>query len=210
MYTTIYCLYKNDIPFYVGKSNNPKNRKYQHQIIYGKDIIMENLDYVLKTEWKEWEKWWISLFRSWGFDLVNQNNGGGGCVGNIERNIKSNMWKTIPIVMWDKNLNPIKVWRGRKEAAEWLGITPLSIGNVLNGKCHQSCGYLWSYIGNKPKIYPHKKSIPVIQHDKKMNKVKEWESAKNAGKSLNINYKSIWNNLNNINKSAGGYIWKYK
>ena len=88
MYTTIYCLYKDNIPFYIGKSNKPNHRKYQHQTTYGKDIIMEHLDYVLKTEWKEWEKWWIALFRSWGFELENQNSGGGGCIGNIERNIK--------------------------------------------------------------------------------------------------------------------------
>ena len=35
MYTIIYCLYKNSIPIYIGKSNNPTHRKYQHKKTFG-------------------------------------------------------------------------------------------------------------------------------------------------------------------------------
>jgi hypothetical protein len=197
MYTTIYCLYKNDIPFYIGKSNNPKHRKYDHQRSYGKDIVLEEIDYVLKTEWGKWEKWWISLYKSWGFNLLNRNDGGGGCIGNIERNQKSNNWKTIPVVMWDKNVKPIKIWRSRNEAAKWLNIHPVNIGRACNGQVHQAGGYLWSYIGNKPRIFPHQGGVAVIQYNKNGKIIKEYSSAKEAGMLLNINYKAIWKVLNN-------------
>jgi hypothetical protein len=207
--TYIYCLYKNNIPFYVGKSNNLKHRKYDHMKKYGKDIILEELDKVAKDAWIYWEKWWIALFKSWGFKLINENNGGGGCVGNELRNIKSANWKKLPVVQWDKNQNPIKIWRCAKDVELYLGINSTLIGMCCKGTTHTASGFYWSYVGNIPRLYPHKKSIPVTQYTLNNIKIKEWESAKNAGKNLNINYKAICNNLNNRAKSAGGFIWKY-
>jgi len=55
-----------------------------------------------------------------------------------------------------------------------------------------------------------KVSKSVIQYDKQGNFIKEWESAKYAAKILNIGYKAINNNLNNLATITGGFIWKYK
>jgi hypothetical protein len=80
--TFIYYLHRGDnIPFYVGKSNNPiKFRNRRHIKKYGKDTQLEILDEVKKQEWKYWERFWIYQITQWGFSLVNLNkNGGGGC-----------------------------------------------------------------------------------------------------------------------------------
>ena len=75
--TFIYILYdKHDIPFYIGKSISVKNRLYVHKLKYGNDIQMEILDIVY--DWKFWESFYISLYKSWGFILKNKNKGGGG------------------------------------------------------------------------------------------------------------------------------------
>jgi hypothetical protein len=56
------------------------------------------------------------------------------------------------------------------------------------------------------------KSKPVIQFDLQKNFIKEWPNAITASKFLNINCSTIAGNARNngINKTAGGYIWKYK
>lgn len=72
----IYILEKNNIPFYIGKTKNPIRRKHLHKRTYGLDIELIIIDEV--EDWKFWEKHYISLFKSWGFQLENKNNGGGG------------------------------------------------------------------------------------------------------------------------------------
>lgn len=74
--TLIYILTKNGIPFYVGKTIN-MTRKYSHKYKYPNSVF-EVIDEVSSDEWKFWESHYISLYRSWGFILVNKNSGGGG------------------------------------------------------------------------------------------------------------------------------------
>ena len=56
------------------------------------------------------------------------------------------------------------------------------------------------------KVYNKK----VMQYDKNENFIKEWESASEAGRKLNIFQQSIVACLKNRTKTAGGYIWRYK
>lgn len=81
--TFIYYLHRGDnIPFYIGKSNNPKKfRNRRHIRKYGENTQLEILDEVNKQEWKYWERYWISQFKQWGFILENKNNGGNGISG---------------------------------------------------------------------------------------------------------------------------------
>lgn len=52
--------------------------------------------------------------------------------------------------------------------------------------------------------------IAIIQMDLKENFIKEWDSAKNAGKELNINASAIAGCCKNKLKHAGKFKWKYK
>jgi hypothetical protein len=77
--TIIYYLHKgDDIPFYIGKTNNIYNRKYIHKKTFGSETEMFILEKVDINGWRTSEQYWISQFRTWGFELVNKNNGGGG------------------------------------------------------------------------------------------------------------------------------------
>lgn len=78
---------------YIGKTNNMQVRFSKHLysaksnkthvaswirglLIKNKTPIMHIVDVVLEQEWEFWEKHYISLYRSWGFDLVNLTDGG--------------------------------------------------------------------------------------------------------------------------------------
>lgn len=50
----------------------------------------------------------------------------------------------------------------------------------------------------------------IIQYDKNMNKINEFESIIDASKKLNINHGNIQSVCCNRRKSAGGFIFKYK
>lgn len=125
METIIYYLHRGDnIPFYVGKTKNKKlHRNYQHKYTYGKDTLLEIIDEIPTHEWKFWEKHYISLFKSWGFNLINKNNGGGGPVlySKESRNKKSESLK--------------KVWKNNKFKRN-LG---KKILNIQTGDIYNSC-----------------------------------------------------------------------
>lgn len=84
---------------YIGKSTNIENRYKQHikkcqkemthKCSWIKSLQTENLkpkievvDTVESNEWQFWEKYWISQFKSWGFDLVNGTEGGDGILSH--------------------------------------------------------------------------------------------------------------------------------
>jgi hypothetical protein len=53
------------------------------------------------------------------------------------------------------------------------------------------------------------RSKPIIQADKDGNQIKQWESARLAGKTLGINATNISACCNGRLKSAGGFLWKF-
>ena len=77
---------------YVGKSNNTVDRLNAHikrlkgtthkenwiRNLLSKNVkpIMEVIDEVPKIEWEFWETHYVSLYKSWGFDLTNATPGG--------------------------------------------------------------------------------------------------------------------------------------
>ena len=53
-------------------------------------------------------------------------------------------------------------------------------------------------------------SIPVIQYDKNMNKIAEYASSRNAEKETNILNAGISKCCRGVQKTSGGFIWKFK
>jgi group I intron endonuclease len=83
---------------YIGKSNNPRRRLYQHIndksnlhkfnwlnsiIKRGSKPIIEVIEKVSIDSWKEREIYWISKFKEDGIDLINMTIGGDGAEGMI-------------------------------------------------------------------------------------------------------------------------------
>lgn len=90
----IYELVKDGNPYYIGRSSNPKRRSYSHKQLGRFDYSTCEMNVIMevdKSEMTFWEEHYISLYRSWGFDLLNE-------ISNPSDN-------------FDKNL---KYWLGKK------------------------------------------------------------------------------------------------
>lgn len=90
---------------YVGKANEPK-RRFERQHLYdikkthksnwiqslrkkGLKPTLEVIDQVNLEEWKFWETHYISLYKSWGFNLTNGTSGGEGFTSGSEHHEKA-------------------------------------------------------------------------------------------------------------------------
>lgn len=54
------------------------------------------------------------------------------------------------------------------------------------------------------------KRIPIVQYDLQGNKIREWESATQAGHTLNIANTCITACCRGRARKAGGYMWRYR
>lgn len=91
--TFIYVLQSGDDIKYIGKADNPRARMSQHKATSGfknphlhrwmnkkGDVVLNVIDEIPKDSWEFWEKWYIQLFKSWGFKLANLTEGGDGVI----------------------------------------------------------------------------------------------------------------------------------
>lgn len=172
---------KSGIPKYIGKTNNMQYRRYQHiwesknGANYKKacwlrscdyEFNMVELDVVDKNMWCFWESYWIDLFNSWGFELLNHTNGCDGRSGdshseetkrkmseakkgkkpknldNLIKLQKSGGKKTYQFSLEGKLIN---TYVSRGQASRDTGITNIYRA-IRNRKT--AGGYFWSYDKN--------------------------------------------------------------
>ena len=60
------------------------------------------------------------------------------------------------------------------------------------------------------KINDFHKYKKILQYDLDGNFIKEWDSVLEASQVLNINKRNLYSCLSNYNKTANGFVWKYK
>lgn len=202
--TSIYILERNNIPFYVGKTNsNIKNRRiYLHKAKFGKDIHLEFIDEVSIVEWKFWESYYISLFKFWGFKLENKNNGGGGLT-NVKQETKNKISKTIR-----KNKT-----RGPKISKANKGMSKSHKGKKLTQEHKDNIKNTRGFLKERKNTWSKDNIKPIEQYDLDGNFIKEFKSLKEANKKLkitNIKNSQIGRCANGYNKTSYGYIWKWK
>jgi hypothetical protein len=176
---------------YIGKANNPKDRYTNHlNSARDKNTHKRNwincvrksglrpeliiIDEVPKIEWVYWEKFYISLFKTWGFSLVNYTEGGDGstfgnsgtfkkgntphnkgvpCSEESKQKIKDrltgrpNISSYKPIIQYDINYNIVKKYKCIKDAViESDGFFSTSkISACLTGKRKNHRNYIWKY-----------------------------------------------------------------
>jgi len=156
--------------------------------------VMEVIDIVDVENWNFWEKYWISQLKSWGFNLVNGNNGGGFDVTGFKHTEESK----------NKITNAQK---GRKLSEEWK--RNISIGR-------SGITFSENHIKNLSKSHKGKKANNnkiIYQIDMKNGEIlNKFESIKNALKYLNVDLKNsnISKVCKNKLKSVFGYYWCYE
>jgi hypothetical protein len=218
---------------YIGKTKN--SRKREHKKKFGSQTQYSYIDEVnslLSKDWKPLECYWIEQFKSWGFEVLNKNQGGGGAsfqslstkkkmsISHLGKKLSQEHRNNIS----KSNKGRIGALKGTKFSKETkIKIGDSKKGNKYNlGKKH-SPEHIQKFIENTDWVSMGKKVTkskkgkpqlnlrkPIFQLDKKGNVIKEWSGQKQASIELNIDQASIWQVLNNKLKSAGGYIWQYK
>lgn len=189
---------------YVGKSNLPKRRYNQHVSGAKRSKIHKNhtsawihslisnglkpelfiIDEVNEVEWEFWEKHYISLYRSWGFDLTNHENGGKS--GSTLVSLKTRQRISLAL---RGNCNK----RGKKLSNE----QKINCGNGRRGK---SNSYEWiDKVGKK-----------VLQFDLEENLMREWNSCNEAAKHLGLSQGNISAVCKGTRKTEGKFKWKFK
>lgn len=84
------------------------------------------------------------------------------------------------------------------------------IHRELCEKCGRTWGKIGGKVGGKSPLKIEKQSIPILQFTKDGTFIKEWPSAKEAGRQLVISQGNICSCLKGRLKSTGGFVWKYK
>jgi len=217
----IYVLEKNNIPFYIGKCNNINVRYCQHKKKYGDDTIIKILELVEEDNWKDKEKYYISLYKSNGFKLENKNGGGGGPTKlnkksrlKISKNKLGNLYKLdkLPKGKIEELYNKHTI----QEISDLLNLAFTTVKRYLvNNEIYEKCK-------NKPPISKetkikfanrkHRKGRSVIQFDKNKNKINEFPTLKDACISIGkIDREGdITSVCRGKQKTAFGFIWRYK
>ena len=197
--TEIYYLHKGDnIPFYIGKTNSniKTNRIYNHRYKFGKNVIKEEIDIVPIHEWKFWEKFYILLYKSWGFKLENKNNGGGGLTKHKE---------TTKRKISEKIKNNKE--RGSKISKSSKGLTKSHKGRKFSKKHKENIKKTRGFLKNRITTWL---KIPILQYDLENIFIKEWPSQKEASNYIGTSGDGIGACCRGRQKKAYGYIWKFK
>lgn len=217
------------------KSDTHKSHWIKNLIKLGENPIIEELDIVSEKDWEFWERYWISQIKSWGFSLTNATDGGEG--GNIFGKLNKERKK---IFLNKVSKASRKRWENMSETDRELDSKQKSIRMIKNNpmknkdaakktsiKCKFHIGELNSFFGKKhSNISKQRISETIIKNlesninakvilkiDCKTGKVlDEYLSLGDAARINKFNKSNIKNAVNNIKnqKTANGYIWKYK
>ena len=179
---------------YIGKTKDLISRAKAHKTKYGHHITYSVIDEINSLERKDWgplESYWIQQFTAWGFEVVNKNKGGGGCIAHTKEGRHK-----ISI----NNIGKIRPNSGGKNKPKPEGFGKI-LSNILKGKPN---------IKNQiPR--PHLR-LSVCQYSLNGNFIKEYSSLSEACTYMNkpltrAGYIS-WA-CKGIKKQAYGYVWKY-
>ena len=204
MYYIYYLHLGDNIPFYVGKTNNPNSRTYQHKRTYGSNTNLEILEETNNETWRETEEFYIQIFRYWGFKLKNGFKGGGGAsywtvAQKNNESRRQKLSKPKPKGFGDKIRNN----RNHKLAGE--------LSRKANEKHYKKGSKRNKKISDKLKGRKvNWTGIPIIQLDLENNIIQEFISIRQAGFTLRGNQgEPIRKCLKGLQKTAYGFKWKY-
>jgi hypothetical protein len=193
----IYVLEKNNIPFYVGKTINITHRLWEHKKKKGADSGFI-IDEVEEDNWKFWESFYIKLFKSWGFILSNQNEGGGGPTKGVK--------KGRPIHSEEQKQKWSEIRKG-KPKYQPTGIIKKKGYTFKKSNPHSNKGIPLSKEHNKNCSKARQKPL-LLYKDNIL--VYECNSIKETALFLKCSEGNISQNLKGKTKTCKGHIIKYK
>lgn len=199
--------FNNPNKIYIGKTKNPKQRRNEHKTKFGNNIIYNIIDQINSPDKKIWgplETYWINQFKVWGFNVMNKNNGGGGpsyrSKESIQKQIQRQLGKKHSQETCHKRSQSMKkVWESR------INYVGHNKGKILSEETKNKMR------NSSPKTRPYQYK-PIIQFDLNNNKLKEFNSITEA--CVYIGKPKRQGDITAVcqgrQKTAFGYIWKYK
>ena len=185
---------------YVGKANNITerykahlNKARKHQTHKKKWIaslrkkglkpLISVIDVVPITDWVFWETYWISQFKTWGFNLINYTSGGDGCTFSNQTSFKYGD-KCKKIVALNKNGVLVGEFNGINKGVEFCG--KKCVDGALAGRIKTAGGYIWMYSDTYNQLTKDElKEIILTKNHRKINnsktKFKKGETSKRKG-----------------------------
>lgn len=237
---------------YVGKSNNPQRRFWQHCSIFlknhksnwikslikkNKKPILKIIDRVLISEWEIWEKFWINIFKSKGYKLVNGTDGG-KCASKSKKVAKKisdskkgykhteETKKKISEARTGKPSNnpnilqQIKKARKSRTQETFNKISMSKLGKKRNSETIEKMKIALkgkkAWNKGKKMNTQYCKNIQKSRIKKKVAKlgkdneiIEIFGSLTDAGKAMNTGYSNISNVCNGRLKTSSGFMWKF-
>jgi len=220
--TYIYALIdpRNGQVRYIGKANDPKQRKYCHinektttrKANWIKNLktngylpVLEIIDKVKKEEWQFWEMHYISLYRSWNFDLTNHTLGGEGC------NVISEETREKMRLHGKQTKHSEEEKQKRRERMLEFKHSVKSVKKMKQNRRLYLQGLSLQEINTNRSRYAEKFGRQVVQYDLQGSKIREMESSRAAARIVNgcdsliraccvgkrfTGYKSVWRYIN--------------
>jgi group I intron endonuclease len=183
---------------YSLKAKTLKNSWLKSLLAQGLDPVLEILDEVPESEWPFWERYYISLYKSWGFNLMNGTLGGDGIgKGTLSGDKNPSKRPEIRKKLSEANLGVKSFWFGKKfttEHCENLGISK-------KGKIPKNFDII--------RAIQEKRKRPVLQYDLLGNFIKEYATATEAAKSNDLRQGTLWTRMQK-GKPYKQFMFKYK
>ncbi len=180
-------------------SNTKKNTWLKSLKKRGLKPKIEELDIVLESEWEFWEKYWISQFKTWGFELKNANEGGKGMSSEF---IKKNnpMLKEETRKKISKSLIGNQRAKGYKHSKETKMKVSKNNARYWFGKKRDEATIIKA---------SRTKSKPILQFDLNGNFIKKFYCVREAVNETNSDRATIYRCLKGTSKKCNGFIWKW-
>lgn len=185
--------------------NTKKKQWMQELSAVGLEPKIELIDEVDIADWIFWEKYYISLFRSWGLAKFNISKGGGGDFwtgkdrGQEFRDKLSKSWKPNILSDESKKRKSEKLKSRIKSAEEIEKIRTALLGKKLSVEHKQALSD------------GHTRKKKCIQYYKNGNFIKQWDSVSEAARFFKFKSISpITRCCNGKRKTAYGYKWEFK
>lgn len=192
--------------------------------------IIEHLDSCNKQNWQELEQYWISQFKCWGFNLLNQTVGGEGRFGykcTEEQKFRNSLRNKGKVLSQETKDKISKTQKGKiitektrqKISRSHIGMTnseesrkKISDGNKGKTITEETKRKISKSLKGRKKEFKERDKCKktILQFDKSMKFIREYKSISIASKETGILRTAIINNLKNLTKTSGNFIWKYK
>lgn len=190
--------------------------------IYGWDKHLVEMLFILENpsqdELNQLEQWYWRIHKNSGVAMLNirEPNGSKGMASEETKRLMSLSQqkctaRDVKLYRYSLNGEFMDDWRNSIKASEHFKISPSKLSDCARGRCKSAAGFVWRYF-KKYRIeavdYQIGSPTKIIQYTKQLKFIKEWKSASQAQRDLDIAKSDICRSVSGERKTAGGFIWR--